>query len=67
MGETRCEITHAQMNSPIVPEKSTLQGVMAWLFTGKVDPNVDGAAVISYAAALGTYIMQKPASELAFG
>ncbi|HEY8287034.1 MAG TPA: hypothetical protein VIJ28_21800, partial [Chloroflexota bacterium] len=63
VGETRCEILYAQQGSPIIPEKSTLQSVMAWLFTGKMNPALleeDRIAVVSGAAALGSYMLQKP-------
>ncbi len=71
VGETRCEIPFSQQGNPIIPEKSTLQGVMMWLATGgNLNPSPreeDRPAVESSAAALGYFMLQKPVTELQFG
>jgi hypothetical protein len=67
-GETRCEIRQNSSN-PIIPEKSTLQGVMAWLISGEYSGALldsDRARVLSGAAVLGYYLQQKSVSELEF-
>lgn len=69
VGETLCEIPFARQGDPIIPEKSTLQGVMAWLITGKMNPALleeDRMTVVSGAALLGSYMLQKPVAELHF-
>lgn len=70
VGDTRCEIPYSQQGNPIIPEKSTLQGVMAWLISGKMNPSLleeDRMAVVSAAAVLGFYLYQKSVTELHFG
>lgn len=67
-GETFCELRHDSPD-PIIPEKSTLQGAMAWLITGEYSGALlesDRARVISAAAVLGYYMRLKPVSDLHF-
>ena len=67
--EARCEIRHDDQGNPVIPENSTDQNALVWVTMGsamETNRNVDRMAVVSAAAAIGSYIMDKTVGELNF-